>query len=552
MSDPTPVDLSDLQLMPDWLKESAGSGSNHKGNRGPFPHDDGEQRPKKSKGTGKSWEKNRPGKKGKNQNRRYPDDTKRGGRRGDKDGRKPYDSRGRRNNRNDNRPTQPPPPEGIIATLQPGNSSVTQLVEQIRKTARAYSVFDIARLVLASRDRYSVGFKRENDNSPELFTCIPDQSAWLSYPEALSNLLSTTAFFDYYEEEKVQGEMPKGNYTSIAICGISGQLLGPPNHHSYQSNISKLHRQRFSNMPLGKYKNSIRVERDEETIERWKNEQSIEHHYTYLKNAEGTDPIKFESREDAEKHFIKEHSENLITRTDEALVAGDIPGKKLSPGLLSLLRRVTGNAQKHPANLVQPLCGMLGAEGLKFFKRGKKIFTCITRPKPLSEDSTLSKPILAIVHHIREKKKASIKSILDELAPSPQDNQQNNELEVEGTGKSPNETDLASTTPEGEPTEKTHVAQDKQQDQNSGKKTAEQENPELTEEQIKVMKDVHWLLSQGAVIAFGDGHIELAKPRVPTESKQLKESAPESTATKIPNESQQDKEDQVVEKNEET
>ena len=551
MSDPTPVDLSDLQLMPDWLKGSAGSGSNHKGDRGPFPHDGGEQRPKKSKGTGKSWEKNRPGKKGKNQNRRYPDDTKRGGRRGDKDGRKPYDSRGRRNNRNDNRPTQPPPPEGIIATLQPGNSSITQLVEQIRKTARAYSVFDIARLVLASRDRYSVGFKRENDNSPELFTCIPDQSAWLSYPEALSNLLSTTAFFDYYEEEKVQGEMPKGNYTSIAICGISGQLLGPPNHHSYQSNISKLHRQRFSNMPLGKYKNSIRVERDEETIERWKNEQSIEHHYTYLKNAEGTDPIKFESREDAEKHFIKEHSENLIARTDEAVIAGNIPGKKLSPGLLSLLRRVTGNAQKHPANLVQPLCGMLGAEGLKFFKRGKKIFTCITRPKPLSEDSTLSKPILAIVHHIREKKKASIKSILDELAPSPQDNQQNNEPEVEGRGRSSNETDLASTTPEEEPTEKAHVAQDKQQDQNSGKKTAEQENPELTEEQIKVMKDVHWLLSQGAVIAFGDGHIELAKPRVPTESKQLKESDPKSSTTKIPNGPQQDKEEKAVEENEE-
>jgi len=547
MSDPTPVDLSDLQLMPDWLKESAGPGNNKKGDRAPFPHGGGEQRSKKSKATGKGW-----GKKGNNQNRRYPDDAKRGARRGNKDDRKPYDSRGRRNNRNDNRPTQPPPPEGIIAILQPGTASVTQLVEQIRKTARAYSVFDIARLVLASRDRYSVGFKRENDNSPELFTCIPDQSAWLSYPEALSNLLSTTAFSDYYEEEKVQGDMPKGNYTSIAICGISGRLLGPPNHHSYQSNISKLHQQRFSNMPLGKYKNSIRVERDEETIERWKSEQSIEHHYTYLKNAEGTDTIKFESRADAEKHFIKEHSEKLITKTDEAVVAGDIPGRNLSPGLLSLLRRVTGNAQKHPANLVQPLCGMLGAEGLKFFKRGKKIFTCITRPKPLSEDSTLSKPILAIVHHIREKKKASIKSILDELAPSPQDNQQNDALKVEDSGESSNETDLAPTTPEEKLTEKTHGAQNKQGDQNSGKKTAERENPELTEEQIKVMKDVHWLLSQGAVIAFGDGHIELAKPRVPAESKHLKKPDPESTATKIPAKSLQGKEEEAVEKNEKT
>lgn len=539
MSDPTPVDLSDLQLMPDWLKEGADKGNATQRDRNPFPHDSGEQRPKRSKKAGKGRENTWQERKGKSRNRRHPDDGKKGARRGDKGSRKPHDSRDRRNNR----PSSPPPPEGITATLQPGSSSIAQLVEQIRKTARAYSVFDIARLVLASRDRYSVGFKRENENSPELFTCIPDQSAWLSYPEALANLLQTTAFSEHYAEEKVQGEMPKGNYTSIAICGISGQLLGPPNHHSYQVNISKLHRQRFSNMPIDKYKNKIRVENDEETIERWKNEQSIGYHYTYLKSAEGEDPIKFESREPAEKHFIEEHAESLIGRTDEAVVAGNISGRNLSPGLLSLLRRVAGNAQKHPASLVQPLCGMLGAEGLKFFKRGKKIFTCITRPKPLSDDSTLSKPILAIVHHIRKKKRASIKSILDELAPSPPANVEREEPATEDAEEPVVDNDKASATPQEKSAESEPVKQENEQEQANEEKTAVPENPELTEKQINVMKDVHWLLSQGAVIAFGDGHIELAKPRVAAKSTQEKENLAESKTTESQDHSQDLRED---------
>jgi hypothetical protein len=527
MSDPTPVDLSDLQFMPDWLKGGAGkakpgSGEPAKG-KGRSARDAGDNRKKGSTG-GKNPHGNFEQRgRSDNRNRRHFDDRNKGGRRDAKGNRKPYDSR----NRRDNRPSSPPPPEGISAALKPGKPSVTQLVDQIRKTARAYSVFDIARLILAARDRYSISFKRDNEDSPELFTCIPDQSAWLSHAEALANLLHTSSFSEHYEEEKVQGEMPKGNYNAIAICGISGKLIGPPNHHSYQSNIANLHRQRFSSMPIGKYKSSIRVERDEETIERWKNEQSIEYHYTSLKTAEGEIPTKFESREEAEKHFLQEHAPSLIKRADEAIVAGNIPAKNLSPGLLTLLRKAAANAQKHPASLVQPLCGMLGAEELKFFKRGKKIFTSITRPKPLSDDSTLSKPILAIVQHIRKRKRASIKSILKDLAPSPVNGEKTQENTAEDSSAPPVENNTESIPQE----EKEHAAPAPDQKEHkdkaiAGKSSPEPKSPELTTEQITVMKDLHWLLSEGAVIAFGDGHIELATPRVPDNKKKPGESPP--------------------------
>ena len=35
-------------------------------------------------------------------------------------------------------------------------------------------------------------------------------------------------------------EAPKGVWNAIAVCGFSGALLGPPNHHDFQRNVARL------------------------------------------------------------------------------------------------------------------------------------------------------------------------------------------------------------------------------------------------------------------------------------------------------------------------
>ena len=54
---------------------------------------------------------------------------------------------------------------------------------------------------------------------------------------------------------------------------------------------------------------------------------------------------------------------------------------------------------------------------------------------------------------------------------------------------------------------------DSKTDQDSSKSDSEIE--ELNENQLKVLQDLNWLLREGAVIAFGDGKIELATPKNP-------------------------------------
>jgi hypothetical protein len=55
---------------------------------------------------------------------------------------------------------------------------------------------------------------------------------------------------------------------------MSGVVLGPPNHHEYQRNIARLHRERFSDMPLERFKSRIRMESGEEILEKWREQVS--------------------------------------------------------------------------------------------------------------------------------------------------------------------------------------------------------------------------------------------------------------------------------------
>ena len=454
MSDSTPVDLSDLQLMPDWLKEPTKKAD---------PKN--KQRPKQ---TGRTSDKNKKTYKKKNWERN---------RKGSAESKK--------------RSQHVQVPENINATLKPGEDSLLKIADQIKKTARAYSVFEIARLILADRERYNVAFECDEESEKELFLGLNDNSIWLTRAEAEANLIRTDKFLELYKEENIEVDPPKGNFNSVAICGISGKLIAPPNHHSYQTAIAKLHRSNFSNMPIEKFKNKIRIEQGEERVEEWKKEQSIQTQYIYSSTVEGEESLVLNNKEEAEVHFCANHADEFIKSSKSAIASGHINGKKLSGGLLSLLKNASTHTRKHPASLVNPLCKILGDQGLKFFKRGKKIFACVCRPKPISPDDTLSEAINAIVTFIRKNERVTLKEIIDAVAP------------CENSSESPKESKNVDEKGANMPPE----AEDKE--------NPSTDEPHLGPEQMQVLKDLNWLIREGAVIAFGDGKIELAKAKIP-------------------------------------
>lgn len=296
MSKPESLDLSAEDLMPAWV-----SGLENPTPPTPtakYERDDNRDQRKGQRGGSRDGRRNDRGGGG------YGNDDRRQGGRGRND--RSDRNRGGHDRHRENR--QPMRAEDIVPqvdfVVEPTVEAVKALAKHIRSTNRAYAMAEVAQMVLAAEDRYRVIFRVKSEKRSEaketskpsqsqalrLVRCKSDGSVWLSREEAVAHFLNTPELLEeLYEVEVVSTEAPKGNFSVIAVCGLSGTILGPPNHHEYQLNIASLHRERFGNMPLEKFKSRIEMRRDEETIEQWKEQKSTSKHYRV--RAEKPEPV---------------------------------------------------------------------------------------------------------------------------------------------------------------------------------------------------------------------------------------------------------------------
>ncbi|MCE9543573.1 MAG: hypothetical protein K8R38_08690, partial [Verrucomicrobia bacterium] len=178
-------------------------------------------------------------------------------------------------------PVTKPLLEGWNLQLIPEAPAIEGIAKQIRSRAKAYPLFELARLIVQLSDRYSVKLEADPEKTTELFRAKLDDSLWTSRKEAVNHLLSKH-LGKFYRSTSVTTDAPKGAFAVVAQCGMSGVLLGPPNHHEYTTRLIALHSSRFKNMPFEVYKSRIRMMRDEALIEQWKTEQSTKTIYIPL------------------------------------------------------------------------------------------------------------------------------------------------------------------------------------------------------------------------------------------------------------------------------
>src|SRR5471032_1740958 len=339
--------------------------------------------------------------------------------------RKPGFSRGndRRDDRSERRerPEPPPPLPEISVTFVPGENGVESLARQIKMTGRCYPLFQIAQLVLDKPERYSVqlAVKKKPDGAiaQQIFVCALDETPWLSEDEAIAHVLKNH-FATFYHVERTATEPPKGVYTFVAQCAISGVILGPPNHHDYQNQLRKLHSERFSRMPFDAYKAGVKIVRDEAVVKKWIEEQSFKTEYTVLNVPE---PLKLATLEEVEKHFRATHKETIIKSVESLVIAGVLSRNLRSRGLQQLIRS-EWEAQKYfPLQIATKLSQQFASHGLQFFKVNKTFtHVAVARPQFLDLATTpVSENIKRIVEFINTHPKCTRRKMIETLAPSP-------------------------------------------------------------------------------------------------------------------------------------
>ena len=234
----------------------------------------------------------------------------------------PRDGRHEPAHRPEHREAAPPPLPQLTATILPDDKGLDSMARQIRMTGRAYPLFDIAQLILDKPERQQVRWEVIKDAAGKavqpLYLCALDDSLWLSEDEAVTHLLGKN-FTMFYQAEKTATEPPRGTYTFVAQCGMSGTILGPPNYHDYQNKLRKLHSERFARMPFEAFKARVKIVKDEAVVKKWIEDQSTKTEYICLNVPEA---LKLGSREAVEKHFRETHLPNLIKAVEGHTMSG--------------------------------------------------------------------------------------------------------------------------------------------------------------------------------------------------------------------------------------
>ncbi|MEI8294219.1 MAG: hypothetical protein WCG66_09555 [bacterium] len=432
-----PTDLSGLEMdllksfQPSWVKESTsshqiqiqpsrGDDDSFERSRSGFDRDDGDSRWDRKRTKGERPHR-RPSHEEAEKNRQRAFGEKR------PPGKGPASRRDERprSDRRESEPAQRPVfLEGWEIKFVPEPRGVEGLLKQIKSTAKTYSLFELARLVLEKSSRYLVEFQRKS--GPALFQVVADGTLWMTESEAAARVLATQ-LDKFYRLERVSVEPPKGAFPIIAQCGMSGVLLGPPNLHDYQLKLQKLHAERFNNMPFDAYKARVRMVRDQESIQKWRDEQSSQDVYFPLDTPEGSEPSPLKNLAEVAEHFQKNHSATaIINAGDHFTVPGSAPVNDSAPVVIEFTRRELDNLIRFPLPLANILGQKLAAGGLQIFKAHENItYVSVARPKMLDRQAnSVSESLAAILDYLESnagKPRAEQWKALLELPTLPSD-----------------------------------------------------------------------------------------------------------------------------------
>ncbi len=324
----------------------------------------------------------------------------------------------------------------FTATFYPEDASFNTLVQTIRKSCRTVELFEIARTVVAKNDRFVVvlGHRApagapataEAAAKPVFHISVPDGLPFETDEAAVAHVMANhlERFFDRAD---VEVEAPKGSYQVINRCGVTGELLGPPNYHRYNQMVQQHYTSKLSGrMGPEAFRSRIETVRDPELVNQWLAKMKKATRYTWKLSDAAAAPAApasetpteapaadapapaapaapfFDTLEDARLHLLTHAREKVVRTAENARFTGRLL-ETLPPG--EIHRAVEGALERQrrfPLDTANGLRGRLRREHFTIFKKGSKgvSYVCAVKRKFRVPGQTFSDSIGALIAYI--------------------------------------------------------------------------------------------------------------------------------------------------------
>ncbi len=382
-------DLSDFQFGPAWARS---------GNKKPQYEKNAERVPAPTKRRDSRGPRRDDGRRSEYAGRppRAGEGRGRDARRDGRDGRR--DARGARPEPREQR-EQIQPTEGFRVELRPANNILEIISAEVHKQKRALPLLELARLVMKAQERYDLVLMKLEDGPDLIQSTRGDNATWLNKQEAVSSLWKSEWLQDLYREERVECEAPKGNFSSIAICSMGGEIIGPVNWHGYQSSLMRLYKEKYARMSLDAYRSKIRVESSEEAVAKWMDEAT--HQKVWVPRREGAEGVKLTQHKAVEEDFCEHHYDQVFKVVDKVFINGATPRKLLSPGLAAHLSQTAEKSRRFPQMIIPNLCHGLARHHMPIYKWKGSHYTGPCRVRMIPTDMVLADRMKAIVDWVK-------------------------------------------------------------------------------------------------------------------------------------------------------
>jgi len=285
---------------------------------------------------------------------------------------------------------EPVPAAPVTVRFLPEQQALAGLVRQVSSTKRAYPLIELATLLLSKPGFCFVRLDIESEAADAmLYQCKVCRTIALDRGQLEAHVLSehTDAYFDV---EEVEGDTPSGTFVCVAKCGYSGVLLGPPNHHSYNDAVRRIHASRFANLDFNAYKDRIQLSHAPEDVERWKVESSKTVEYRLKEGSEEERAAR--SASEVERYMRDNVLPKAVLRTKRAVVTEDIAHKITDMAIKRALREEWMGESRFPLKMSFALRAAFKHKHLYIFKAGKGRggnFVTTVQPAPLDPERAI-------------------------------------------------------------------------------------------------------------------------------------------------------------------
>jgi hypothetical protein len=402
-------------------------------------------------------------------------------------------------------------------TFYPEDTGFTALAKAIRTSCRTYELFEIARVIVGKNDRYVAVIQRktpENNGaqgapgeggsasaqkSAPLAISIPDGLPFETEEAAIAHVLGKH-LGQFFDSAEVEVDPPKGSFQVINKCGVTGELLGPPNYHRYNQIVQQHHAAKAARLPFDAYKARIETVRDPEVVNQWLEKMKKVTRYTWKNAAEGTTPLTFDSLDDARGYLLSNAKDKVVKPVDNARFHGKLIDQLPQGELRRAIEGTVERQRRFPLDTANALRGRLRREGFTIFKKGSKgiSYVCAVKRKFRVPGQTFSDSIGALIsfieaHPMIKASELPVKFAGIQAPAAPQAAAPAAEAAPAGDGTQPPIATSGSIAP-----------------------FAQGQGAALTpEDQIKLNRlngDLRWLVTEGYVTEFIDGRLFAAPP----------------------------------------